>query len=58
MANRLPDEIKPLVNSMTAWQRNQWARAGYPIETAAVKRFTRMQKRKEGAHERGKQKQG
>ncbi len=23
-------EVKKLVNSMTNWQRNQWAKAGYP----------------------------
>lgn len=37
----IPRELQPLVNRMTGWQRNQWARAGYPVDE--VKRFTRLQ---------------
>lgn len=44
MANRIPAELQPLINRMTNWQRNQWAAAGYPIETSKVARFTRLQK--------------
>lgn len=28
----LPAHLQPLISRLTAWQRNQWARAGYPLE--------------------------
>ena len=33
-----------LVNRMTAWQRNQWARAGYPILASKVEAFTLLRR--------------
>lgn len=36
--SKLVDEgtsILPTINKMTAWQRNQWARAGYPGDQVA-----------------------
>lgn len=32
---RIPAAIQPIVQTMTGWQRNQWARAGYPVDRAA-----------------------
>lgn len=38
---RFPQSV---VNRMTNWQRNQWARAGYPADPAVIARFTRLQR--------------
>lgn len=35
-----------LVNSMTNWQRSQFARAGYPREISKVSMFARLLRRK------------
>ena len=32
---RIPKSIQPIVQRMTGWYRNQWARAGYPVDKAA-----------------------
>ncbi len=37
-------ELQPLINRLSNWQRNQWARAGYPESEAALKGFSRLQK--------------
>ncbi len=37
-------ELQPLINRLSNWQRNQWARAGYPESKAALKDFSRLQK--------------
>lgn len=42
---RIPSDLGRLVNLMTNWQRNQWARAKYPIDEAAVKRFVGLRRR-------------
>lgn len=44
MANRIPAELQLVIVRMTAWQRNQWARAGYPVNQAHVERFARLQR--------------
>jgi hypothetical protein len=41
---RIPAELQPYVNRLTGWQRNQWAKAGYPVEVRAVQRYARMRK--------------
>ena len=35
----LADTLRPLINQMTNWQRNQWAKAGYPVELEQVMHF-------------------
>jgi len=44
MANRIPEELFPLINQMTNWQRHQWAKAGYPIDEQSVRRFLDLKK--------------
>ena len=41
------EEIKQfeLVNSMSNWQRKQWARAGYPHKLPQLKKFANMERR-------------
>ena len=43
-------EFQKQVNRLTNWQRNQWARAGYPglqkKEPAALERFVTMKRAK------------
>lgn len=31
-----------LIAKMTNWQRNQWARAGYPQDTETITKYTQM----------------
>lgn len=38
----LDERRKILVNKMTNWQRNQWARSGYPAKR--VEEFSRMKR--------------
>lgn len=44
MANRIPPNIQAIVRQMTNWQRNQWARAKYPIEIQKVQSFLHLKK--------------
>ncbi len=30
------------INKMTNWQRNQWGRAGYPMDADSIKKFSEM----------------
>lgn len=46
---KIPPEALPIINQMTNWQRNQWARSGYPADEAALKAALR---RKHGSHPR------
>lgn len=39
---RIPKELMPLINRLTNWQRNQWAKAKYPIDEAAVRKYLKM----------------
>jgi hypothetical protein len=32
-----------LVETLTNWQRKQWAKAGYPRDVEALRRFSRLQ---------------
>ena len=45
MANRIPKELQPIIQRMTSWQRNQWARAGYPVERPKVEYFSSLKRR-------------
>lgn len=38
------EEVQVYVNRMTNWQRNQWARSGYPKSRAQLERFAGLQK--------------
>jgi len=38
-------ELQAIVTKMTAWQRNQWARAGYPSDHAKAKAFLLLKRR-------------
>jgi len=44
MARQLP-EFQPLVNKLTNWQRNQWARRGYPIDKHSIEAMLKLQRR-------------
>ena len=37
--------IQSIVRRMTNWQRNQWAKAKYPIDEVSLKRFATMKRR-------------
>jgi hypothetical protein len=37
-------DVQTIVARMTNWQRNQWARAGYPKKLADAKRFAAMER--------------
>lgn len=39
-----PADAQPLINRMTNWQRNQWARAGYPRDQVTLEAFTRLER--------------
>jgi hypothetical protein len=41
---RISADVQPIVNRMTNWQRNQWAKAGYPVEPRSLMRYSRMKK--------------
>lgn len=36
---RIPTSLMPLVNQMTNWQRNQWAKASYPTDPVRIQFF-------------------
>ena len=36
------DHRQPYLHRMTNWQRNQWARAGRPKDTASLESFTKL----------------
>jgi hypothetical protein len=38
-AGLIPAELMPLINQMTNWQRNQWAKAGYPPDPIRIQFF-------------------
>lgn len=38
----VPRDAQVMVGALTAWQRNQWARAGYPV--ARLAEFGRLQR--------------
>jgi hypothetical protein len=38
------DAIKKIVASMSNWQRNKWARAGYPATLDEVMKFKEMKR--------------
>lgn len=40
----VPAELQPLIAKMTCWQRNQWARAGYPVMVEVVRAYLRMRR--------------
>jgi hypothetical protein len=37
-----PPTMNQLVNLLTNWQRNQWARAGYPQDVKIIRKFTKL----------------
>ncbi len=37
---------KCLINSLTNWQRNQWARGGYSKKLKTIKQFAEMERRR------------
>jgi hypothetical protein len=44
LTGKVSKELMPIVNTMTNWQRNQWARKGYPTDEKQVRRFSRLQR--------------
>jgi hypothetical protein len=39
------NELMVLINKLTNWQRNQWAKAGYPTEPERVRHFLALKHR-------------
>lgn len=35
----IPNDLMPLINQLTNWQRNQWARDGYSIDPIRIQFF-------------------
>lgn len=42
--NKIPED-QQLINRMTNWQRNQWAKAGYPKDLDKIAHFSSLQRR-------------
>jgi hypothetical protein len=41
-------EFQPLVRKMTNWQRNQWARRGYPVDRQSIEAMLKLKRRDAG----------
>ena len=44
LPNPPPEEAQPIVNRMTSWQRNQWARAKYPKDRGSLESFATLER--------------
>lgn len=42
---RIPAEAQPMINKMTNWQRNQWAKAEYPSDQSNLSKFINLKKK-------------
>jgi hypothetical protein len=41
---KIPTELQPIIKRLTNWQRNQWARAGYPTDQKRLAQFAEKRK--------------
>lgn len=39
-----PEAIQEIVERMTNWQRNQWARAGHPVKLKELREFIKLER--------------